>query len=158
MCPYILPKDSISKVMKICFLFLRYWVFSRFVSFLSTVSDVKDQNKKGIFINMFWNSKRLVTSSRLFLFFIILSIKGTGCKRKNGVTIPRVSFKITYFQKSLARTGCFKLFTKIKKGYGTSFQCRFTAYLFYKIFLIKYLFKWPSFNIWSVWPGLRRDN
>ena len=36
-----------------------------------------------------------------------------------------------YF-KFLACIGCFVLFTNIKKGYGTSFQCRFYVYFFHK--------------------------
>ena len=54
-----------------------------------------------------------------------------------------VSFKISYFQKSLLKyfifkslsqkfIGYFGLFTKIKKGYGTSCKYRFSAYLFHK--------------------------
>ena len=62
-----------------------------------------------------------------------------------------VSFKTTYFQKSLTCIGCFGLFTNIKKGYGTSFCCRFFAYLFHKNFLIKSSIKWPSSNVWRQW-------
>ena len=94
------------------------------------VSRFKGPDQKWIFVNMFYNSKGLVTSFRPF--FMVLSIEGTGCKEKNQVTFSMVFFTTTYFQKSLACTDWFWLFTKIKNGYGTSFYCRLSAYLFHK--------------------------
>ena len=73
------------------------------------------------------------TSKRLQVFFVFHNLvhkKGPGAKGKNQVTFFTVSFKITYFQKSCI--AWFGLITKIKKGCGTSFYCRFCAYLFHK--------------------------
>ena len=124
---YFTQKKAFQKLWKIVFIssnkhfsFLRYSMFC-FFSFSLQFPDSKSLTKKWIFVNMFCNSKRQVTSSTSFLFFIILSIKWTGCKGKNQVTFFMVSFKITYFQKSLTCIGCFGLFTKTRKGYGSSF-------------------------------------
>ena len=67
-------------------------------------------------------------------FFIILSIKRDWVPRKKSSYLFHGHFWITYLQKFLKCVGCFGLFTKIKKGYGTSFYCRFSAYLFHKSF------------------------
>ena len=107
---------------------------------------------------MFCISERLVTSSRPFWLFIILFIKREWAQRKKSYLFM-VSFKMTYFQKSVARSGCFGVFTKIKKGHGTSFYRKFCAYLFHKIFLFKCPNKQPSFNICGEWAiGLRLYN
>ena len=86
-------------------------MFCQFFFFSFRFLESKGHNKKGIFENMFCNSKSLVTSSRLF-FSQFCPKKRARCKRKNQVTFFMVFFKITYFQRCLACIGCFGLFTK----------------------------------------------
>ena len=87
---YILSKESISKLWKLVFIsskklfsFSRYWTFCRFFHFLSTVSRCKGLDQKRNFSkHVFRLKKRLVSTSRLFLFFMILSINGDWVQRK----------------------------------------------------------------------------
>ena len=86
------------------FLFLRYSVFF-FLSF--PVSRFKGPDQKINFFKHVCNSKRQVSSSRTCLFFIILSIKRGWVQKKKSSYLFMVSFKITYFQKSLTCIACF---------------------------------------------------
>ena len=68
------------------FLFLVYWIFCQFFPFLSTVSRFKGSDQKLNFSEHVFQLKgRLVTSFTPFLFFMILSIMGTGCKGKKQI-------------------------------------------------------------------------
>ena len=80
-------KKAFQKVRKTVFIssnkyfsFLRCSMF--YFSFSFQLPDSKGQTKKRIFVSMFCNSKIQVTSSRPFLFFIILSIKRHWVQRK----------------------------------------------------------------------------
>ena len=95
-------------------------------------SDSKGKNKKGIFLSMSCNSKRLVTSSRRFFFSKFCSYKVTGCKGKNQVTFFMVSFKNNLFSKISYIHWLSWAIYQIKNAYGTTFYCRFSAYLFHK--------------------------
>ena len=55
---------------------------SSFFHFSFQFPDSNGQNKNKICLNMFRNSKRLVTSSRPYLFFIILFIKKDWVQKK----------------------------------------------------------------------------
>ena len=63
------------------FSFLNCLMFCQFFFFSFRFLESKGHNKKGIFENMFCNSKSLVTSSRLF-FHIFAQKKGLGAKGK----------------------------------------------------------------------------
>ena len=76
--------------------------------------------------------KGLVTSSRHFCFPKFSPWKATGCKEKNQVTFFMVSFKTNLFSKISYMHWLFWAVHQIKKAYGTSFYCRFSAYLFHK--------------------------
>ena len=93
----------------------------------------KDQTKNLIFLNLFCNSKRMITSFRSFLLFKILSKERDWVLRKKS-SFFMISFKITYFPKPLKSIGCSRLFTEIKKGYQTSLYSQFFAHLFHKNF------------------------
>ena len=120
------------------FWFLRYWIFRQFFLFLSTVSRFKrSDHKANLSKHVLKLKERLVTSSTLLLF-MILSINGDWAQRKNQVNFFMVSFEISSiwslskFQPSFAYIGCFGLFNEIKKGYGTSFQWKFSVFFFHK--------------------------
>ena len=71
---------------------------------------------------MFCNSKRdRYLRPELFVFHNLVHKWGPGAKKTNQVDFFMVSFKISYFQNFFACIGCFGLFTKTEKGYGTSF-------------------------------------
>ena len=53
---------------------------------------------------------------------------------------------ILFLQEFLACNGCFGLFTKIKKGSGTSFWCIFSAWFFHKNVPYLILYQWPKFQ------------
>ena len=62
-------------------------------------------------------------------------------------------FKISYFQKNFACNDCFGLFTKIKKGSGTSFWCTFSAWFFPKNVPHLILYQWPRFQCHTFFPA-----
>ena len=93
------------------FSFLNCLMFCQFFFFSFRFLESKGHNKKGIFENMFCNSKSLITSSRIF-FHSLAQKRGARWKGKNQITFFMVFFKITYFQRCLACIGCFGLFTK----------------------------------------------
>ena len=88
--------------------------------------------KKGIFVTMSCNSKRLVTSSGIFAFQNFVHKKWLCAKEKIKLPFPWYLLKTTYFQKTNKCIDCFGLFTKLKKAHGTRFYCRFSAYLLHK--------------------------
>ena len=53
---------------------------------------------------------------------------------------------IFLFKEFLACSGCFGLFTKIIKRYGTSFCCTFSAWFFFKNVLYLILHLWTKFQ------------
>ena len=53
---------------------------------------------------------------------------------------------ILFLKKVLASNGCFGLFTKIKKGSGTSFWCTFSAWFFHKNVSYLILYQWKKFQ------------
>ena len=131
---YILSK-AFQKLLKMVFisskklfLFWGYWIFCQFFPFLSTISSLKGSDQKRNFSkNVLQLKERLVTSSTPSLFIMILSIYGGLWAKEKMLTFSWSPLKyLLYgffwnFQKSFACIGCFGLFTKIKKGYGTSF-------------------------------------
>ena len=142
------------------FLFLRYSIFCCFFPFLSIVSRFKGSNhKKDFSKHVLQLKERLVTSYKHFLFFIILSIKRDWVQRKKSINFFMVSFKISYFQKSLTCIGCLGYLPKLKRVMGIDFSADFLHTLSIKVILIKYHTKRPSFNIWGEWPsGWRHYN
>ena len=70
-----------------------------------------------------------------------------------------VSFKITYFQKSLACIGCFGYLPKLKRSMGLVFTADSLLPFSMKILLIKYPINRASLNIWGEGPSeLRHYN
>ena len=53
---------------------------------------------------------------------------------------------ILFLKEFLACNGCFGLFTKIKKGSGTSFWCTFSVWFFHKNVHYLMLYQWPKFQ------------
>ena len=53
---------------------------------------------------------------------------------------------ILLLKEFLACNGCFGLFTKIKKGSGTSFWCTFSAWFFHKNVPYLILYQWTKFQ------------
>ena len=53
---------------------------------------------------------------------------------------------ILFLKEFLACNGCFGLFTKIKKGSGTSFWCTFSAWFFHKNVPYLILYQWTKFQ------------
>ena len=51
-----------------------------------------------------------------------------------------------FWKEFLAWNGCFGLFSKIKKGSGTSFWCTFCAWFFHKNLLYLILYQWTTFQ------------
>ena len=60
---------------------------------------------------------------------------------------------ILFLKEFLACNGCFRLFTKIKKGSGTSFQCTFFCILFHKNVLYLILYQWIKFQCHTFLPS-----
>ena len=96
---YILPKESISKIMKNgffstknFFLFLKCSIFCRFFTFLSTVFRLKGSDQKTNFSKQVLQLKeKLVTSSKPCLFLIITSIKKNLVQRKKNKLVFSLS-------------------------------------------------------------------
>ena len=53
---------------------------------------------------------------------------------------------ILFSKEFLACSGCFGLFTKIKKGCGTSFRCTFSVWFFHKNVPYLILYHWTKFH------------
>ena len=53
---------------------------------------------------------------------------------------------ILFLHEFLASNGCFGLFTKIKKGSGTSFCCTISAWFYHKSVPYLKLYQWPGFQ------------
>ena len=60
---------------------------------------------------------------------------------------------ILFLKEFLACNGCFGLFTKIKKGSGTSFWCTFSAWFFHKNVPYLILYQWPKFQCHTFFPS-----
>ena len=60
---------------------------------------------------------------------------------------------ILFLKEFLACNGCFGLFTKIKKGSGTSFWCTFSAWLFHKNVPYLILYQWTKFQFHIFFPS-----
>ena len=61
--------------------------------------------------------------------------------------------KILFLKEFLVCNGCFELFTKIKKGSGTSFWCKFSAWFFYKNVPYLILYPWIKFQCQNFFPS-----
>ena len=109
--------------------------------------DSKGKTKKGIFISMSCNSKRLVTRSRHFGFQNFVHKKWLGAKEKIKLSFSWSLLETTYFQKSHTCIGCFGVFTKLKRHMELLSNAGFPHTFSIKMFLIKYPIKWPTFNI-----------
>ena len=146
---HIFPKESISKIMKKLFLFLlktstflSYSMFCRvFFLFFPHFPYLKGRTKKGTFVNLFCNSKRLVTSSRFFLFFIILSIKRDRVQMKKSSYLFHGLFENNLFSSLLHAWAVLGYLRKLKRGMGLVFTADFLHTFFMEMFLIKYSFK-----------------
>ena len=144
------------------FSFFRYWTFCRFFLSLSTVSRFKGSNQKmNLSKHVLQLKEKLVTSSTLFLFFMILSISGDWVQRKNQVNFFMVSFEISSlwsllkFEKSFACLAVLGYFPKSRRFMGLVFRTDFLHSFSIKICLINWpndSNKWPNFTIWGVWP------
>ena len=102
----------------------------------------------------------LVTSSRSLLFFIILSIKGIGCKGKNQANVLKIFWKsssrISCFQKTfLYEFAVLDYLPKIKKGSRSSFWCTLSACFFYKNVFYLTLFRMGLFRVAHIWKAKR---
>ena len=64
-----------------------------------------------------------------------------------------IPFQNTLFFKEFACNSCSGLFTKIKKGSGTSVWCPFSAWLFHKNFPYLILYQWPKFQHDAFFPS-----
>ena len=151
------------------FSFLIYWIFCLFFPFLSTVSRFKrSDHKRNLFTHVLQLKEKLVTSSTLFLLFMILWINGDWVQRKNQVNFFMVSFDISSlwsllkFQSLLLALTVLGYLTKLKRVIGLVLNTYFQHSFSMKMGLIKWPNdpnKWPSFTIWGVWPeGLSITN
>ena len=61
--------------------------------------------------------------------------------------------RILLVKEFLAYNGCFELFTKIKRGSGTSFWCTFSAWFFHKTFFYLILYKQTKFQCHTAFPS-----
>ena len=61
---------------------------------------------------------------------------------------------ILFSKEFLACSGCFRLFTKIKKEPGTSFCCIFAVWLFHKTVPYLILYQWTKFQCHIFFPSL----
>ena len=118
---HILLKKSILKILKNVFspLFIQSVVV--FFILCPQFPDSKGKTKKGIFVSMSCNSKRLVTRSRHFGFQNFVHKKWLGAKEKNQVIFFMVSFKNNLFSKISYMHWLFWGIYQIKKTYGTTF-------------------------------------
>ena len=60
---------------------------------------------------------------------------------------------ILLLKEFLACNGCFGLFTKIKKGSGTSFWCTFFAWFFHRNVTYFILYQWTKFQCHTFFPS-----
>ena len=60
---------------------------------------------------------------------------------------------ILFLKEFLACYGCFWLFTKMKRGSGTSFWCPFSAWFFHKNALYLILYQWTRFQCHTFFPS-----
>ena len=60
---------------------------------------------------------------------------------------------ILFLREFLACNGCFGLFTKIKKGSGTSFWCTFSVWFFHKNVPYLKLYQWTKFQCQTFFPS-----
>ena len=60
---------------------------------------------------------------------------------------------ILFLQEFLACNGCFELFTKIKKGSGTSFWWTFSAWFFHKNVPCLILYQWSKIQCHTFFPS-----
>ena len=60
---------------------------------------------------------------------------------------------ILFLIEFLACSGCFGLFTKIKKESGTSFCCTFSAWFFHKNVLYLILYQWAKLQYHTFFPS-----
>ena len=87
-----------------------------------------------------------------FVFGNFVQWKGLGSKEKN-LTLIILFQNILFSKKFLACNGCFELFTKMKKGSGTSFWCTFSAWFFHKNVLYLILYQWTKFKCHTFFPS-----
>ena len=140
------------------FSFLRYSIFCYFSLFFP-VSRFKEPDQKTNFFKHDLKSKKLLTSSRPLLFFIILSIKRGWVQRKKSSYFFYDLFYSNLFTKVSCIYWLFWLFSKIKKGMELVLTANHLHTFSIKMLLIKYPIKWPSFSIWGEWfRGLRHYN
>ena len=98
---------------------------------------------KGIFLNLFWNPNSdwsLVPGLFCFMFFVYW--KGLGSKENLIILFQNILLSKEF----LACNGCFGLFNKIIKRFGTSFCCIFSAWFFCKNVLYLILPLWTKFQ------------
>ena len=60
---------------------------------------------------------------------------------------------ILFLKEFFACNGCFGLFTKIKKGSGTSFWCTFSAWIFHKNVPYLIVYQWTKFECHIFFPS-----
>ena len=60
---------------------------------------------------------------------------------------------ILFWKEFLACNGCFGLFSKIKKGSGTSLWCTFSAWFFHKNIPYLILYQWTMFHCHNSFPS-----
>ena len=58
--------------------------------------------------------------------------------------------KYAILKELIGCNGCFELFTKIKKGSGTSFWCTFSAWFFHKNVSYLILLQWTKFQCYTL--------
>ena len=97
------------------------------------------------------SEKRLKTSSRCLLFFIILSLFYLSANEKDFLII--LFQNILLSKEFLVCIGCLKLFIKTKKGSGTCFWCAYSAYFFHKNGPYVMLDKMTKFQYQTYFPS-----
>ena len=105
---------------------LRYPIVCFFFPFLSLFQ--MQRAKKMNFYKLVFLLKETGNQSQTFFAFHKRPHKKELSAMEKIKLAFSVSFKITYFQKSLACIGCLGLFSKIKKKYGANLYCKFSAY------------------------------
>ena len=97
------------------------------------------------------SEKRLETSSRCLLFFIILSLFYLSANEEDFLII--LFQNILLSKEFLVCIGCLKLFIKTKKGSGTCFWCAYSAYFFHKNGPYVMLDKMTKFQYQTYFPS-----
>ena len=146
----ILLKENIWKILKNVFFTLFIQSIVVFLFLCPQFPDSKGKTKKGIFVSISCNSKRLVTSSRHFAFQNFVYKKWLDAKEKIKFPFSWSLLKYLIFKKlihALTVLSYLGYLVFLKSGMELVFTAGVLHTFSIKMFLIKYPIKWPSFNI-----------